>query len=372
MTLDEQIRSTMTGAASAAPSRPPAHLEDITRRGRRRLVRRRSLWGVASAVVVLGFLAFTIPFDPNPISPADLEDVATVEVADLAVAVTTEDPISTDPDIWIGLPGPAPLFDASAFGPDLSFASGEPVVGDLDNRIERGVFLGELDGEPFYLFSAPAPSIWDRIFEVIDGNLSGDTLGTTLNCCSGGDMDHEGGLPGFSHSSSSEGGVITEETIVAEWLGLSLDVSVVAYELDGEFVGWQRPVGGTSSITPERVPSDITYIAFDATGRELDRFTTSMSQPPEGTAPASFPALPGDDWAPMTNRGEEIEIQDIPSASLRARIDPRPEDRLFLVPVEGGELIVRVSEGAVHAFAESCSVLAAAGLPPGWSGTCLD
>ena len=267
MNLDQEIRSTMEGAASAAPARVPANLEEIRRRGRRRVVRRRSLWGVASAIGVLAALAVVVPFDPNPISPATSPDVATVEIADLAVAVTSEDPVSTDPDVWIGLPGPSPRFDTSELGPDLSFSPGEPAASDLDDRIERSVYVGNLEGEPFYLYSAPAPSIWDRIFEVIDGNLSGDTIGTTLNCCSGGDMDHDGGLPGFSHSYSSEGGVIVDETIVAEWLGLSLDVSVVAYQFDGAFVGWQRPVGGVSSFAPETVPSAITYIAFDATGR---------------------------------------------------------------------------------------------------------
>jgi hypothetical protein len=371
MTLDEMIRTDLKRAASEVTWVPPTEADEIRQRGRRRQIRRRVTWAVASVVLILPVLAIALSFDPNRISPADTEDVDVVEIADLGVAVTDPDPVSTDPDVWIGLPGPAPLFDTSEFGPDLSFTPGEPAVGDLDDRVTGAVYLGQYDGEPFYLYSTPAPSIWDRIFEIVWGNFSGDVLGTSINCCTGGDMDHEEGMPGFGVSSSTEDGVTTEEMISAEWLGLSTNVSVVAYRFDGEFVGWQRPVGGATSFIPESVPSEITFIAFDAQGRELDRIHWSLGSMTDTSIPNPAPELAGDDWAPLTDDGTEIQVDDL-SASLAEAIVPESGDRFFSIPGDSGDVVILVRGTTTHAYAESCSVLSSIDLPPGWPSTCLD
>ena len=377
MTLDEKIRSTLEGVASTVPFAPVTSLDEIKRRGRRRRARRRAAWTVPLVILVLGVLAVTVPFDPNRRSPAATQGVDIVEIADLAVAVTDPEPVSTDPDVWLGLKGPAPSFDTLDLGPDLSFTPGQPSADDLEDRVNRAVYLGELEGEPFYLYSTDAPSIWDRIFEIIGGNFSGDVLGTSLNCCSGGDMDHAAGLPGFSHSVSSEDGVVTSEVITAEWLGLSTDVSVVAYQLDGVFIGWQTPVSGVSSLSLDQRPDEYLAIAFDAAGTELDRFGTQLQPLPDFSSPSQV-ELPGDslppgaDWAPMTSEGSEIGPNDIPTDELREEISRQPGDRLFLVPVEGGEIVVVVRGGVPHVYAASCAVLEGVDLPPGWEGTCLD
>ena len=377
MTLDEKIRSTLGAAASDIPYIPATSPDEIARRGRRRRARRRTGWGLASGVVVLGVLAVTIPFDPNSRSPVVGQDVATVEIADLSVAVTDPEPVLRDPDIWLGLPGPTALFDTSDFGPDLSFTPGQPRPRHIeaDRRITRAVYLGDLDGEPFYIYSGPAPSIWDRIFEVVFGNFSGDVLGTSLNCCMGGDMDHGEWVPGISGSFSSEGGVVTSELITIEWLGLTTDVSVVAYQMDGEFIGWQTPVGGVSSLRLDRWPEEYLGIAFDATGRELERFGMQLEPlgNPSITSAPPNESLPQEaDWAPMTTEGSEIEPEDIPSGALRDAISPQPGDRLFLVPVADGDVVILVRDSTAHAFADSCQVLESAHLPPAWDQTCLD
>jgi len=326
VTLDEKLRSTLEGTASTVAYVAATSPEEIKRRGRRRKARRRIVWTVPAVVLILGALAVTVPFDPNPRSPATTSNVDTVEIGDLAVAVTDSEPVLEDPDIWLGLPGPVPMFNTAPLGADLSFTAGQPSVGDLEGRNmphdgwptpRRGVYLGELDGEPFYIFSAPAPSIWDHIFEVLGGNFSGDVLGTSLNCCTGGDMDHGEWLPGIGGTFSSEGGVMTSEVITAEWLGLSTDVSVVAYQLDGEFIGWQTPVGGVSSLRLDRWPDEYLGVAFDATGRELDRFGLQLEPLPDpGLAAAPETLPPGADWAPITTDGSEISADEIPSDAL--------------------------------------------------------
>jgi hypothetical protein len=332
---------------------------------------------VGSSVVVLVVLALTVPFDPNPISPADTKDVAVVEIADLAVAVEDPNPVLTDPDVWIGLPGPAPLFDTTDLGPDLSFTPGEPAVGDMseDNMQNdgwptaiRAVYLGDLDGEPFYLYSAPAPSIWDTIFEIVGGNFSGDVMGTTLSCCSGGDMDHIEGLPGLGHSKT-----MTTERTHTEWLGLTTDVSVVAYRVDDEPYGWQTPVGGVSSLALDEYPKEFEMIAFDVSGREVERFGPIELEPiPEDavveTVPENVTVI--EDWAPGPD-GTEIEAADL-SASLNEAIVPKPGDRFFSIPTDSGEVVILVRNTTTHAYAETCEALASVDLPAGMGGTCLD
>jgi len=381
MILDEKIRRDLVTAASAVAWTPPTRPDVIRRRGRRRQVRRRVVWGVASLGVLLAVVALGVPFDPNPLSPADTADVAVVEIADLAVAVTSADPVSTDPDVWIGLPGPAPLFDTSDLGPDLSFTPGEPMPGDLDERnmrndgwptAIRAVYLGDLDGEPFYLYSAPAPSIWDTIFEIVGGNFSGDVMGTSLSCCSGGDMDHVEGLPGLGHSST-----MTTELTHAEWLGLTTDVSVVAYRIDGEPYGWQTPVGGVSSLALDEYPSEYLAVAFDSRGREVDRFgplvfdssigfTESVQ---ESTPPPNVEVI--EDWAPMATDGTEIQVDEL-STRLKDAIVPQSGDRFFLVTAEGGDVVILIRNKTTHAYSESCQALASLDLPPRIGGTCLD
>ncbi|MGH8951061.1 MAG: hypothetical protein ACRDX9_06535, partial [Acidimicrobiia bacterium] len=185
-----------------------------------------------------------------------------------------------------------------------------------------------------------------------------------------------GGLPGFSHSISSEDGVVTSEVITAEWLGLSTDVSVVAYQLDGSFIGWQKPVGGVTSLRLDRRPEDYLAIAFDASGLELDRFGTQLEplQPISDSTivSPSGPTAPGVDWAPMTSEGSEIEPDEIPTDELREEVSPQAGDRLFLVPVDDDEIVVLVGRGTPHAYAQSCAVLDGVDLPPGWQETCLD
>jgi len=186
-------------------------------------------------------------------------------------------------------------------------------------------------------------------------------------------MDHEGGLPGFSHGYSTEDGVVTDELITAEWLGLSTDVSVVAYRLNKNFIGWQTPVGGVSSLSLDHRPTDYLAVVFDASGRELDRFGVELERLtdyPGAETPDVSP--PESDWAPLASTGSEIQSEEIPSQELREAISPQSGDRLFLVTVGLGEIVVVVRNGEPHAFAESCAVLDGANLSPGWDGTCLD
>jgi hypothetical protein len=165
-----------------------------------------------------------------------------VAVAMIPVSVDGRD---EDSGIWIGAQGAEPSFDTSGLGPDLSYVSGRPDPDDLrgPERADTVVYLGDVGGDPIYIYSQRPPSVWDLLSEYLFGNWSGKIYGTSLVCCSSNADVPEGGLPGVSGwmAGNESGGV-------AEWLALPPDAAVVAYEVDGEPLGWQRPIGRVAMI----------------------------------------------------------------------------------------------------------------------------
>jgi len=365
MTVDERIREDLRAAASGVNSGRPARVDLVIRRGRRRRQMRRARWVLLSTIPLVVFLTMAGRFDPNAVDPAGIHGVETVEIADLAVPVVDSEPILTDPDVWLGLPGPSPRFDTTPYGPDRSFAPGQP-QSDLDERLSKAVYLGELDGEPFYVYSQSAPSIWDRISEMVFGNLSADTLGTSLNCCSGGDMDHEGGLPGMSMSS----GTGLPDLNVVEWLGLTAEVSVVAFQIDGAFIGWQTPVGGTVSLRLDDRPNNVAMVAFNQDGEELDRFDPGdIARSESSTVDGLEETSP--DLEDFVSDELRIELSDVHPPELRELIEVSSDTRLFAVPIDGSHVyaVVGIEEG--HFYSESCEVLESAAIPDDLEATCL-
>lgn len=248
----------------------PSTIEAVVRRGKRRRRGRRAVWAIGALTLAFLFVMFPVPYDPNPKAIAgEFEIPAAIEISDLEVAVESMTPNWTEPDVWVGWMHPTPDFDTSNFGPDQTFTLGEPSEPELGDKVLSAVYLGEYRGEPFYIYSVPPPTIQDRVFEIASGNLSGEILGTTHGCCSGGDMDLEGGLPGLSGERSGE----EEPLITAEWLGLDPNISVVAVQVDEHYIGWQTPVGGAISMRLTYEPSaEVSLVSFTADGQEVERY----------------------------------------------------------------------------------------------------
>lgn len=216
MTFEERLRTTLreTGSRITPVSTKPSQPRGGGLEERRAWTPLKAFAVGVGAVLLFGVAAWFVSdgYDPNAIDPATTHDVETVEIADLAVAVLDSEPVLTQPNVWLGLRGPAPEFDTSEFGPDLSFTEGEPSTDHLGDHVVEAVYLGDLDDKPFYIYSQDAPSIFDWFSEVIFGNPSGDILGTSLSCCSGSDMDQERGLPGLTAlQTSGEPPVIVAE-----------------------------------------------------------------------------------------------------------------------------------------------------------------
>ena len=254
----------------AAVPDSPSTIEAVVRRGKRRRRGRRASWAIGALTLAFLFVMFPVPYDPNPKAIAgEFEIPAAIEISDLEVAVESVTPNWTEPDVWVGWMHPAPEFDTTNFGTDRTFTLGEPSESDLGDRVLSAVYVGDYEGEPFYIYSVPPPTIQDRVFEIASGNLSGEILGTTHGCCSSGDMDLEGGLPGLSGERSGE----EEPLITAEWLGLDPNISVVAVEVDGQSIGWQTPVGGVISMRLTYDPgAEVSLVSFTADGQEVERY----------------------------------------------------------------------------------------------------
>jgi hypothetical protein len=245
-------------------------VEAVIRRGGRRRRTRRLAWVFGALVLVFLFVMFPVPYDPNPKAIAGEYAIpAAIEISDLEVAVDSRVPALNNPDVWVGWVHPAPEFDTTNLGPDRSFTPGQPMAGNLGDKVLSAVYLGDYEGEPFYIYSVRPPTIADRVFEILSGNLSGEILGTSHACCSGGDMDIPDGLPGLSGARIGD----EEPVITAEWLGLNPNVSVVAVKVDDRFVGWQTPVGGVVSMRLAYQPgAEVTLVAMTPDGREVQEF----------------------------------------------------------------------------------------------------
>lgn len=128
--------------------------------------------------------------------------------------------------------------------------------------------MGQYEGQPFYIYAQDPSTIIERASEISHGNLSGEILGTSHDCCSGGDMDIKEGLPGMSTFRAED----SEPIVTAEWLGLAPNISVVAIQVSDSYVGWQTPVGGIISMRLEHEPgAEVSLVAYTAEGEEVRR-----------------------------------------------------------------------------------------------------
>lgn len=260
--LEEEMSAVPVGQAS---------VKQVIRRGRRRRRIRRLAWVTSAFAGAFLFVMFPVPYDPNPAAIAgEYEIPAAVEISDLEVAVESLTPAITSPNVWIGWAHPTPEFDTSNLGTDHTFAAGTPSTDDLldRTRANAAVYLGQDKSEPFYLYAQDPPTIIDRVAEISHGNLSGEILGTSHVCCSGGDMDVEEGLPGMSTLRAGD----SEPIVTAEWLGLAPNISVVAIQVGDSYVAWQTPVGGVISMRLDHDPGvGVQLVSFTADGEEVTR-----------------------------------------------------------------------------------------------------
>ncbi len=253
---------------------------------------------VIPLVVVAGTVALLITFaalqqgrDPvAELGDSDVPSDYSVKIGPVEVLIAQPQPIATKPDQYLGLVGPEPSFDMSGLGPDLSFESGEPDFSQHEREdILRAVYLGnDINGRSYFIYQPGSRNLLKMISQILVDFGCFCRMGTSYGSLFVGEAPDEViGLPSGGLNHSGDGPAV----LVAEWYGLPYDVAVVAFEVDGQPVGWQRIVGGTvamrlelpdfefefeipdepSQFVPPDLPA-VTMIAYDVQGRERDRF----------------------------------------------------------------------------------------------------
>ena len=196
----------------------------------------------------------------------------TVEIAVLQVPVTGTITNVSDsgPTVWQGRQSPVPTFDLTTLGPDRSFHTGTPspsVVAGLEGNV---VYLGEDEGRAMILYAAQAPTRnpWDHAYEFFTGHGDRRLLSATFECCAM-SFNDDGTVDPQAWLLDLEDG---DEAIV-QWMSVPVDTAIVAYQVDGEPAGFQRPVGQVASLMLVRQPPyDVTITAYDTTGTVLQTF----------------------------------------------------------------------------------------------------
>jgi hypothetical protein len=196
---------------------------------------------------------------------ADAETGGVVVFGPISIAVEGEIPgfDLAEVTVWQARPSPEPMFDISSLGPDRSFVAGRPSVAALTGLEGDVVYLGDRDGTPMIIHARAATqrNPWDHVYTFVMGRGDRRLLDATFPCCAfsyGGDEI----TPGIR--ATPDGG------LVVQWLGTPASTSVVALAIDGEPVGFQRPVGGVVVMEiGASLPSLLVITALDASGTVL-------------------------------------------------------------------------------------------------------
>lgn len=187
----------------------------------------------------------------------DDEGTPVVDLAVISVPVADAEPITTNPDQFLGAPHPRPDFNTNGLGPDLTFLQDPDNVSSLNPaQARRAVYLGhDQDGEPYYIWYEGSPDLRQRIGQIFADFGSVGRFGSSYGSLATGSglmgflqgslEDHidEVGLTYASLSSGSDRPTVA----LMEWHALPTEVAAVVFHLDGELV-WQVPVSGTAAI----------------------------------------------------------------------------------------------------------------------------
>ena len=247
--------------------------------------------GIGAATLLITFAVFQRGLDPVAgLGDSDVSTGYSIKVGPVEVFIVEPEPIATQPDRFLGLVGPVPAFDTAHLGPDLSFEPGEPDFSQHEGEdILSAVYLGnDVNGDPYWIYGPGSRNFLRMIGQIVADFGCFCRLATSYETLFVGEAPDEViGFPGGHLSGGSDNPAV----LVVEWYGLPYDIAVVAFEIDGEPVGWQRIVGGTAAIRLElsdfefehsedfEDPSDfvppqsptVIMIAYDAQGRERDR-----------------------------------------------------------------------------------------------------
>lgn len=237
------------------------------------------------AALVVALLVLVALAAPSGSVVTHVDGTHTLDIAMLSVPVAEPDPIVETPDQFLGLRHPAPTFDTSDFGPDLTFRQDISDLGPLDpEEVLRAVYLGhDQHGEPYYTWHSGSPDFRQMLGQIIADFGSFGRLETSYGTETTGDGLFESGLEESLREMGLTTGSLAQTTgepaiLTAEWHGLPDEVAAVVFYQDGIPLGWQIPVSGTVGVQEtydediETFVLDLEMVAFTGDGEEWNRF----------------------------------------------------------------------------------------------------
>ena len=251
----------------------------LARGRRRRFTIRMATAASVAAVVVLavGVIAWLRPVE-RPVASGT--DPIMLELpGGFTVDVGPESVESEGAIVYVGLPGPEPLFDTASLGTDISLSprlASDLIVPPSGNPLERNalhaaamVYLGDINGAQIAL-------------SVSDGGFLG--LGGESMCAFWGNGTPITGGGDCSISEGPKTGTTTDPPIGGwlVWTQLPEDTAAVHVELSDGTDYWQQPVARTVflNVPGGRSLEGAALSALDADGNVIDTATPEHTTPP--------------------------------------------------------------------------------------------
>lgn len=289
MTLHERIRDGLESTAQEVGWQSPLPVETVMRRGRRRRITKTTLWATG---ITTGLVAVLLVAGPSETYLAEGETL-----------------VSTDPVVVEGAMGPAPNFDTSQLGEDLTLRPISDVAAVLQQVEDEDSSTGSFSGAETFRVTLLGETS-DGIRVHVSHSL-GDELGRTAQkrcvwtSLGGGYCDAEplegvaaepggllqpvvGRLPGYT--SAGTGDMIWE---------VAPEASVVMLTIDGDR-SWTTPVSQVAVFFTSLVGGEsVSTTVFDRDGEIIDRKAFVVEgQDATSSGPACPITVPTDGYVP--------------------------------------------------------------------------
>lgn len=280
--IDEATRNYVKTIVENTPPRV-GNIDSVLARGRRRRLANRIGTAVSVAVVAvlaIGVTAWLRPVD-RPVATGT--DVTMLELpGGFAVYVESDSVESKGAIVYVGVPGPEPLFDTTTLGTEVPLTrhpASEFIAPDVFDAATM-VYLGDINGAQIAL-------------QVTDGGLLPPSTSDGILCVyigdhkpipSGGDCYIIDGPRAGTMVDPPLGGWLV-------WPRLPEATAAVQLELDDGTRYWQQPVARTVffNLTDGSPLTDASLAAIDRDGNVIETATAEPTTPPPATPPPETP-----------------------------------------------------------------------------------
>ena len=280
--IDETTRNYVQTIVENTPPRV-GNIDSVLARGRRHRVANRI--GTAVSVTVVAVLAIGVTAWLRPVDRpvATGTDVTMLELpGGFAVYVESDSVESKGAIVYVGMPGPEPLFDTTTLGTEVPLTrhpASELIAPDVFDAATM-VYLGDINGAQIAL-------------QVTDGGTLPPSTSTGLLCAFFGNRTPITGGGNCYVIEGPKTGTNTDPPLGGwlVWTQLPEATAAVQLQLDDGTSYWQQPVARTVffNLTDGRPLTDASLAAIDRDGNVIETATAEPTTPPPATPPPETP-----------------------------------------------------------------------------------